>query len=486
MTQDYTVQINKSSSYPIVAPQNPTIPNQTWHLGTRVNTTPGVLPELTNLNYLNVEVDEISSTVLTTNTGFGTSDADTVFTIVRCLGNLTINSGITVTAAARKLGLMLYVQGDLILNGTNTTGATITMSARGANHNGTTVSGFTSVYPGRNIRVFNGGYYPVSLDALTFSVTLNATNINVTDNTILIPNHGLVTGQEIRVTGSVPTGLTANQHYFVIKVDDNKIQVASSYANATSTTPVPIDITGTSSGTMSVSYVKVNKSSVLSQNINLGNSGGGGGESSQNLGTDGSAGSIGTCGGGGSGSMYNVSGEIPLRAGNGAAGTTFSGGSGGGGRGQSSTTISNFNLSRHDASPNGGAGGEGSAYYQGAFSTGGSGNLAGVGGLAGQANYTASMSNSGTGGCLVIVVSGTLFIRGVSTISSNGSNSIGGNTGGSGGSSGGGSITILAGNYMISPQYAFLVNGGTAAGGSGGSLRGGNGGMGSIQLGGFV
>ena len=478
MTQDYTVQINKSSTYPIVAPQNPTTPNQTWHLGTRVNTTPGVLPELTNLNYLNVEVEEISSQTLTINTGFGTSAADTVFTIVRCIGNLTINSGITVTAAARKLGLMLYVQGDLILNGTNTTGATITMSARGANHNGTTVSGFTSVYPGRNIRVFNGGYYPVSLDALTFSVTLNATNINVTNDTILISNHGFVTGQEIRVTGSVPTGLTANQNYFVIKVDNNNIKVASSYANATSATPVPIDITVTGSGTMTVSYVKVNKSSVLSYNINLGNSGGGGGESSQNLGTNGSAGSIGTCGGGGSGGMNVVSGETPLRAGNGAAGTTFSGGSGGGGRANNSTNITGFDLLKHDGSPNGGEGGQGSSSSYGA--AGGSGNPSGNGGSHGQGNSTAT-SSPGTGGCLVIVVSGTLFLRGVSTISSNGSNAAAGVSGyPGGGSSGGGSITILAGNYMISPQYAFLVNGGIAAG------TGGDGGMGSIQLGGFV
>ena len=483
MTQDYTVQINKSSTYPIVAPQNPTTPNQTWHLGTRVNTTPGVLPELTNLNYLNVEVEEISSQTLTINTGFGTSAADTVFTIVRCIGNLTINSGITVTAAARKLGLMLYVQGDLILNGTNSTGATITMSARGANHNGTTVSGFTSVYPGRNIRVFNGGYYPVSLDALTFSVSLNATNINVANNTILISSHGFVTGQEIRVTGSVPTGLTANQHYFVRKVDDNNIQVASSYANATSATPVPIDITGTGTinSTMTVSYVKVNKSSVLSYNINLGNSGGGGGLSVQDAGTNGSAGSIGTCGGGGSGAMVNVSGETPLRAGNGAAGTTFSGGSGGGGRSLSSTTVTGFNLLKHDGSPNGGEGGQGSAGLNGTLSTGGSGNPSGNGGvLGGQGNSTAT-SSPGTGGCLVIVVSGTLFLRGLSTISSNGSNAAAGvSAAPGGGSSGGGSITILAGNYMISPQYAFLVNGGIAAG------TGGDGGMGSIQLGGFV
>jgi hypothetical protein len=68
---------------------------------------------------------------ISANTNWGTSTADDRFTIVRVVGDLTINSGVTVTTLARKLGLCLYVTGNLIVNGT------LTMTARGANHSAT-------------------------------------------------------------------------------------------------------------------------------------------------------------------------------------------------------------------------------------------------------------------------------------------------------------------------------------------------------------
>jgi hypothetical protein len=78
---------------------------------------------------LSAEVTVLSGNqTISSNTNWGSATADDRYTIVRVEGNLTINAGVTVTAAARKLGLVLYVTGSLTINGT------LTMTARGANH----------------------------------------------------------------------------------------------------------------------------------------------------------------------------------------------------------------------------------------------------------------------------------------------------------------------------------------------------------------
>jgi hypothetical protein len=67
-----------------------------------------------------------------TNTDWFTTTADTRSAIIYVRGNLTINSGQTFQPSNRKLFTVIYVDGDLTVNGT------LTMSARGANHSGTT------------------------------------------------------------------------------------------------------------------------------------------------------------------------------------------------------------------------------------------------------------------------------------------------------------------------------------------------------------
>jgi len=67
-----------------------------------------------------------------TNTDWFTTTADTRSAIIYVRGNLTINSGQTFQPSNRKLFTVIYVDGDLTVNGT------ITMTARGANHSGTT------------------------------------------------------------------------------------------------------------------------------------------------------------------------------------------------------------------------------------------------------------------------------------------------------------------------------------------------------------
>jgi len=86
----------------------------------------GTAPTATTLA---AEVTVLSGNqTIATNTNWGSATPDDRYTFVRCEGNLTINSGVTVTALARKLGLVLYVTGTLTVNGT------LTMTARGANH----------------------------------------------------------------------------------------------------------------------------------------------------------------------------------------------------------------------------------------------------------------------------------------------------------------------------------------------------------------
>jgi hypothetical protein len=69
-------------------------------------------------------------------------------------GNLTINAGITVIPAVRKLFTVVYVQGNLTLNGN------ISMSLRGANHSGTGTSG--GAVTAAAIRIATGTFSGVS------------------------------------------------------------------------------------------------------------------------------------------------------------------------------------------------------------------------------------------------------------------------------------------------------------------------------------
>lgn len=64
-----------------------------------------------------------------------TNTQDTRSALIVVKGDLTINSGQTFTPSVRKLFTCIYVQGNLVVNGT------ISMTARGANHSGDATSG---------------------------------------------------------------------------------------------------------------------------------------------------------------------------------------------------------------------------------------------------------------------------------------------------------------------------------------------------------
>lgn len=79
--------------------------------------------------YADLSVEYVKKTgnqTISSDTSWGNTTADSRNLFVCVDGNLTVNSGCTLTAAVRKRGMFIWVRGDLTLNGT------ISMTARGA------------------------------------------------------------------------------------------------------------------------------------------------------------------------------------------------------------------------------------------------------------------------------------------------------------------------------------------------------------------
>ncbi len=120
------------------------------------------------------------------------------------------------------------------------------------NSNITTVTGLAADY-NKDYNFYNP-YIPlygcsvqaVYTDATPGAKTFVAANVTVNPaNTITITGHGFFTGLKVALTGTnLPTGLSAT-NYWVIVVDADTIQLASSLANAEAGTPVHITGQGT-------------------------------------------------------------------------------------------------------------------------------------------------------------------------------------------------------------------------------------------------
>lgn len=182
--------------------------------------------------------------------------------------------------------------------------------------------------------------------------------------------------------------------------------------------------------------------------------GGAGGGSAAN----GVAGINGRSGGGGGGGI-----DDGTPGGNGAAGTSFSGGSGGGGSGTNAVSF-------------GGRGGAGGSTYGG----GGAGNPGGAG-----TPFGGSPGESGTGGLLILIVRGNLKIGPNGSITANGS--VGGagfgspgNDAGGGGGSGGGVVYVYYGGTLTNNGTISANGGSGGTGGVGNNKPGANGGAGSL------
>jgi hypothetical protein len=89
--------------------------------------------------------------------------------------------------------------------------------------------------------------------------------VNVTANTITITAHGLETGLKLQAstTGTLPAGLSISTDYFVIKIDDNTIKLASSLAYALAGTAIDITNQGADGSTNTLTATSISASAQL-------------------------------------------------------------------------------------------------------------------------------------------------------------------------------------------------------------------------------
>ena len=124
---------------------------------------------------------------------------------------------------------------------------------RNAYYDGTSLVQTYSIYSNTKVIAFNAG-----------------TAVNATANTITSTAHGFVTGDVVFYnnggTSTIP-GLTNNTEYWIIKVNDNTISLADSEANANAGTVK--DITGTGSGTDTLTLVGQSTLTLADSNVKL-------------------------------------------------------------------------------------------------------------------------------------------------------------------------------------------------------------------------
>ena len=107
------------------------------------------------------------------------------------------------------------------------------------------------VSPGTISTTFTVKYNDYNRVIIVDSKDFVAGGINTTTNAITLSNHGLITGQKVVHTASVPCGgLSDNGLYYVVKIDDNTIKLSSTSYDSTLLKPVIVGITSTSAGTI--------------------------------------------------------------------------------------------------------------------------------------------------------------------------------------------------------------------------------------------
>ncbi|MET0577080.1 MAG: hypothetical protein ABW122_00365, partial [Ilumatobacteraceae bacterium] len=103
------------------------------------------------------------------------------------------------------------------------------------------VNGQAVRYTVTGLAQFSSGLVGVAVDAEGNAIR-DANNNLIEDgsNALILPEHGLVTGQEIvyNTSGAAIGGLTAGVHYFVIRLDANRIRLAATLCGAMGTCPV--------------------------------------------------------------------------------------------------------------------------------------------------------------------------------------------------------------------------------------------------------
>ena len=89
-------------------------------------------------------------------------------------------------------------------------------------------------------------------------ISFSSGNVNASNNTITLVNHNLSTGNKVIHTSSSPSGgLLTNREYYVIVVDQNNIKLSDTYYNSVLENPLEVNITSSSSGTLSLVNPKI-------------------------------------------------------------------------------------------------------------------------------------------------------------------------------------------------------------------------------------
>ena len=109
---------------------------------------------------------------------------------------------------------------------------------------------FINVNPSTS-KIFTVKYNDYNRRVIVNPKNFSSADINISDNSITIPNHGFTTGEKVIYTSISPSGgLEDNGIYYIVYVDDDKFKLASSYEYSKNIVPSIVEILDQSSGTI--------------------------------------------------------------------------------------------------------------------------------------------------------------------------------------------------------------------------------------------
>lgn len=115
------------------------------------------------------------------------------------------------------------------------------------------------------VDITGGGAGVVTALAATPLATGANPEVNTADDEITIPTHGLTTGMlgRLTTTGTLPAGLSLATDYFIIVVDANTIQLATTLANAQAGTAVDITDQGSNGAVNTLTFTAMSGTVIM-------------------------------------------------------------------------------------------------------------------------------------------------------------------------------------------------------------------------------
>lgn len=161
------------------------------------------------------------------------------FDIAQALTDLGVSSGDAIT----KTQFVTAMQNTINENGLLTGDNAVTVSVNQSGQVEMTVAGGTGTIV----------FAEHTNQSAATTKTVATGDVDTTADTITITDHGFVDGDAVVYTsGTAIGGLTSTNTYYVIRVDDDTIQLASSEANAIAATPTAITLTSTGASTQTL------------------------------------------------------------------------------------------------------------------------------------------------------------------------------------------------------------------------------------------